>query len=124
MFLNFCSQYVIRSFRHFYSDKSSPKVSILGSKYNIFSKDNFYFIIGAFIPIRINTTKRQRCAFRKKVWQRVSDVKFTSLVPLLVYMDHFLYLLIKIIKCITIPQYQLEFRGISILIPMFAGNEK
>jgi hypothetical protein len=26
-------------------------VSILGSKYNIFSKDNFYFIFGAFITI-------------------------------------------------------------------------
>jgi hypothetical protein len=51
MFLNCCSKYVIRSFRHFYSDKSSRKFSILGSKNNDFSKYNFYFNIGAFITI-------------------------------------------------------------------------
>jgi hypothetical protein len=55
MFLNCCSKYVIRSFRHFYSDKSNRKVSILGSKYNIFSKNSFIFIIGAFITIHIIT---------------------------------------------------------------------
>jgi hypothetical protein len=52
MFLNCCSKYFIRSFCHFYSDKSNRKVSILGSKYNIFNKYNFYFNIGAFITIR------------------------------------------------------------------------
>jgi hypothetical protein len=52
MFLNCCSKSVIQSFRHFYSHKSSRKVSVLGSKYNIFTKNNFYFIIGAFITIR------------------------------------------------------------------------
>jgi hypothetical protein len=35
----------------FIRKKSSRKVSILGSKYNIFSKDNLNFIIGAFITI-------------------------------------------------------------------------
>jgi hypothetical protein len=54
MFLNCYSKFVIRSFRHFYSDKSSRKVNILGSKYNIFSKDNFYFIIGAFITLSVH----------------------------------------------------------------------
>ncbi|KAL0892412.1 hypothetical protein ABMA27_015530 [Loxostege sticticalis] len=39
------------------------------------------------------------------------------------YINHYLYLLIKIIKCITIPEYQLESRGISILTSMFAVNE-
>jgi hypothetical protein len=54
MFLNGCCKYVIRSFRYFYSDKSSRKVSMLGSKNNIFSKDNFYFIIGA-LCVRVAT---------------------------------------------------------------------
>jgi hypothetical protein len=53
LFMNFRRfKYVIRSFCHFYSDKSSRKVSILDSKYNIFGKDNFHFIVGAFITIR------------------------------------------------------------------------
>jgi hypothetical protein len=56
MILNCCFTYVIRSFRHFYSDKSSRKISILSSKYNIFSKDHFYFITGAFITIHMKQT--------------------------------------------------------------------
>jgi hypothetical protein len=41
-------------------------------------------------------------AFVKNDWQRVTDVKFTSLVRLLAYINHLLYLLMKVIKCIII----------------------
>jgi hypothetical protein len=46
----------------------------------------------------------------QKVWQRVA-------------INHFLFLLIERIKCITIPEYQLESHEISILTSIFAVNE-
>jgi hypothetical protein len=59
-----------------------------------------------YVGVIYKYNKQQGCAFEKKVWRRVADVKFTMLlVCLLTYVKHFLYLLMKRIKGITIAEY-------------------